>query len=167
MQERSSLSQLSSLLTRAQSLSWCLMGNPSLTSLNEHLYYIMAPRATTHLSISFPFVSVCHSSGLQLLLRSRNEDGKSQFLLLVASVLSYLRSWFLLSTGEAVFTRSGVQSSFSRHQGGARTPHPGPPQVLHLTCLFTSLRPNQNPSFLSLITFLILSNPQPTHKLCV
>lgn len=35
-------------------------------------------------------------------------------------------------TGENVSAYSGVQPSFLRHQGGARTPHPGPSQVLHL-----------------------------------
>lgn len=51
----------------------------------------------------------------------------------------------LFSTGENISTYFGVQPSFLRHQGGARTPHPGPPQVLHHINVFISkIKQHQN-----------------------
>lgn len=51
------------------------------------------------------------------------------FVLLFCATFIYL---FVFPTGESISTESCVQPAFLRNQGGARTPHPGPSQVLHL-----------------------------------
>lgn len=56
-----------------------------------------------------------------------------------AGLLCHIYACALFSTGKNISTYFGVQSSFLRHQGGARTPHPGPSQVLHLILLTTTL----------------------------